>query len=307
MSAHGGGERRAAHRHAERRENLFPDHGAIGFVLRLRQRIAQQPEAQIGVFVGRARIARQLVFRKKSFQLRRIVVSVGIGRVLRQHVGWQPRQTRVLRGELAQRNLLATARRDFETRQKLRHRRVERHAPREHGAGQGRRREGLRQRADFVNRVAIGHAAVIELAENHDLALVAVHHAEYQRLIGARRDAFLCGLFHPLGQESCVRRHARHDAYRERPRNSAAVQQREHGLLPLTSGSSKLIDLSDSSEDKQTRHRCGHARPREGRNASHPPRRLDFRSLSSSPMSGIGTLRRYQCPIPSFDARATLR
>jgi hypothetical protein len=104
------------------------------------------------------------------------------------------------------------------------HWRIKGHASREHGLRQQRRREGLCYRTDFINRVAIGRLAVIELAEGHDLAVVAVHHAEHQRLISARRNAFLRSLFHALWQRSGVRRPVRHEAYSEKPRSNAAVQ-----------------------------------------------------------------------------------
>jgi hypothetical protein len=109
MGAHGVAEHRAAHRHAERLENLFVDHGAIGCVLQLRQRVAEESETQIGVFVSSARIARQLVFCEKCLQLRRVVVGVGIGRVFRHDVGRHPRQGGVLGAEFLERNLHTTA------------------------------------------------------------------------------------------------------------------------------------------------------------------------------------------------------
>jgi hypothetical protein len=44
----------------------------------------------------------------------------------------------------------------------------------------------------------IGRLAVVELAEGHDLTPVAVDHTEHQCLVGARRNAFMRGLFHAL-------------------------------------------------------------------------------------------------------------
>jgi len=72
----------------------------------------------------------------------------------------------------------------------------------EHGSGQECRREGLRYRTDFVDRVAIGPRTVIELPKGPNLALVAVHHAEYQRLIGARPNALLRRLSTCSGKSS---------------------------------------------------------------------------------------------------------
>ena len=46
-----------------------------------------------------------------------------------------------------------------------------------------------------------GRLAGIDFAEGHNRALVAAHHAEYERLLGAQRNAFLRSpLFHALEQ-----------------------------------------------------------------------------------------------------------
>jgi hypothetical protein len=71
----------------QRRENRLADHSAIGCVVQLRQCIAKESEARVGIFIESARIARQFVSREKSLQLFRIVVGIGIGRVAR-HESW---------------------------------------------------------------------------------------------------------------------------------------------------------------------------------------------------------------------------
>src|SRR5262245_54604358 len=75
-------------------ENLLLGHGAVGCVVQLCQRIAQETKAQIGVFVSSVGIAPQLVSGEKGLQLRRIMIGEGIGRILQLEIGWHPRQTR---------------------------------------------------------------------------------------------------------------------------------------------------------------------------------------------------------------------
>ena len=225
MGAHGVGERGAAHRHAERLENLSRRQDAIGHVRRLRQRISQNPEAEIGVFVGRAGIARQLVFGKKGFQFRGVVVGIGILRISPQQVRRQPWQAGILRGEFAERDLVCPARRNLEVRQQPRDRRVERYATREHRLGEERGSEGLGDRADLIDGVSVGRLAGVERAENHDLALVAVDDAERQRAIDSRRDPLLRGFFHALRQWPRIGRHARHEENPDNRRRDAPTWQ----------------------------------------------------------------------------------
>jgi len=168
-------------------------------MLRPRQRMAQQAETQIGVFVTGIRIARRNSYpARNAFSLadrsqrkgQRRLSAAGWTAAAGKPECWVPSWPSVI--SLPPREGILKSGSSWATG-------VSNVTRREHGLRQQGRGKGLGDRADFINSVAVGRLAVIKRAEGHNLAVVAVHNAEHQRLMDSGRDTVLRRLFHALG------------------------------------------------------------------------------------------------------------
>jgi hypothetical protein len=130
---------------------------------------------------GRDKLAFTIAFREISSELRSIVVGIGIGRVLRHEIdGIRGRpEYCVARSQTVislppRDGILTLGRSCASVVSSVTY-------PVSTAFAKERSRKGLRHRANFINRVAAGCLTVIELAEGHNLSLVAVRNAECER------------------------------------------------------------------------------------------------------------------------------
>jgi hypothetical protein len=128
--------------HSERRANARDDELLIAFAGAELEDMAQQAEAQIGIFVMLARLEAELVVRQAVVEPLGRVIDVRIVRIFRREVRRHPRQARCVGRKIKQRDWRA-----FEIghpdagRQIFRRRVVRRHLAAQHHVGEQQRGE----------------------------------------------------------------------------------------------------------------------------------------------------------------------
>ena len=121
-----------------------------------RERVPEQPDAEIRVFVLRADVARQRVRREKGVHRLRRVVGERVGRILRTEVRGHARKSRRLRREVEQSDLTPVALGDLHRGGKVfRDGIVEAHLAARHHVGEQGRGEGLGDGADLEHAVRV--------------------------------------------------------------------------------------------------------------------------------------------------------
>jgi len=97
-----GRERDRGLAHVERAEDAVGDEPLVGHARLGGERVAEEADADVGVLVPGARVARELVVGEEGEQARAVVVGVRVGGVRGREVVGEARQAGVLSGEVGE-------------------------------------------------------------------------------------------------------------------------------------------------------------------------------------------------------------